>query len=77
MDECILIDPLLRYLQYLIIMCNSFGLTENYIVFMEQPLKIELRKFPVLTLLGKPFSAMMNWNPSENVRVNCTMSYIA
>ena len=50
-------------------MHNSFGVTENYIVFMEQPLKIELRKYYILTLLGKPFSKMFSWNPDENVRV--------
>ena len=46
---------------------DSFGLTENYIVFMEQPLKIELRKYHMLILLGKPFSGMLNWKPEENV----------
>ena len=50
------------------IMHNSFGVTENYIVFMEQPLKIDLRKFYVLTLLGKPLDKMLTWKPSENVR---------
>ena len=45
----------------------SFALTENYIVFMEQPLKIELRKYLSLVLIGKPFSEMFSWNPKENV----------
>ena len=48
--------------------CDSFALTESYIVFMEQPLKIDLRKYQMLILLGKPFSEMFNWNPKENVR---------
>ena len=44
-------------------------MTENYIVFMEQPLKLELRKFHMLALLGKPFSGMFSWKPEENVRL--------
>lgn len=46
----------------------SFGATENYIVFMEQPLKIDLRKFYILTLLGKPLDKMLKWNSDEDVR---------
>ena len=51
-------------------MNNSFGVTENYIVFMEQSLKIDLRKYYTLTLLGKPLDRMLNWKPDENVRLS-------
>ena len=46
----------------------SFGMTENYIVFVEQPFKLELKKYPKLLLLGKPISEMFSWNSEENVR---------
>ena len=46
----------------------SFGMTENYIVFVEQPFKLELKKYPKLLLLGKPASEMFSWNSEENVR---------
>ena len=64
-----LIHPLHFMFIFLITQLNeaSFALTENYIVFMEQPLKIELRKYLSLVLVGKPFSEMFSWNPKENV----------
>ena len=44
-------------------------MTENYIVFVEQPFKLELKKYPKLLLLGKPNSGMFSWNSEENVRL--------
>lgn len=45
----------------------SFALTENYIVFVEQPFKLELRQYPKMLLLGKPPNQMFSWNPEEDV----------
>jgi hypothetical protein len=43
-------------------------MTENYIVFVEQPFKLELKRYPKLKLLGKPTTEMFSWNSEENVR---------
>ena len=43
-------------------------MTENYIVFVEQPFKLELKRYPKLILMGKPTSEMFSWNSEENVR---------
>lgn len=42
-------------------------MTENYIVFVEQPFKWELKRYPKLLLLGKPINQIFSWNPEENV----------
>ena len=42
-------------------------MTENYIVFVEQPFKLELRQYPKMLLLGKPPNKMFSWNSKEDV----------
>ena len=42
-------------------------MTENYIVFVEQPFKFELMRYPKLLLQRKPLKKIFSWNPKENV----------
>ena len=37
-------------------------------MFVEQPFKLELKRYPKLLLQGKPTSEMFSWNFEENVR---------
>ncbi|XP_078538135.1 carotenoid-cleaving dioxygenase, mitochondrial-like [Lissotriton helveticus] len=45
---------------------HSFGMTENYVVFIEQPLKIDLMRLITAQLRGKGFSGAIKWTPEEN-----------
>ncbi|KAI7813591.1 beta-carotene 15, partial [Triplophysa rosa] len=42
---------------------HSFAMSENYIVFIEQPIKLELLKFMLYRVAGKSFHKVMSWNP--------------
>ncbi|XP_068167104.1 beta-carotene 15, 15-dioxygenase 2, like [Antennarius striatus] len=42
---------------------HSFVMSENYIVFIEQPIKLDVMKFMLYRLLGKGFSQVMTWAP--------------
>ncbi|XP_068097058.1 carotenoid-cleaving dioxygenase, mitochondrial-like [Hyperolius riggenbachi] len=43
---------------------HSFGMTENYVVFIEQPLKMNLLKILTGKLRGIPLSDCLFWDPS-------------
>ncbi|XP_053779944.1 carotenoid-cleaving dioxygenase, mitochondrial isoform X1 [Desmodus rotundus] len=47
---------------------HSFGMTKNYIIFIEQPLKMNLRKIVTSKIRGKPFSDGIRWEPQYNTR---------
>lgn len=38
-------------------------MSENYIVFIEQPIKLDLLKFMLYRVAGKSFHKVMSWNP--------------
>lgn len=38
-------------------------MSENYIVFIEQPIKLDLLKFMLYRVVGKSFHKVMSWNP--------------
>ncbi|XP_074832820.1 carotenoid-cleaving dioxygenase, mitochondrial [Carettochelys insculpta] len=42
---------------------HSFGMSENYVIFIEQPIKMDLRKIMTSMLLGKPIADGINWEP--------------
>ncbi|XP_066495460.1 carotenoid-cleaving dioxygenase, mitochondrial isoform X2 [Tiliqua scincoides] len=42
---------------------HSFGMSENYIIFIEQPLKMNLWKFITAKTLGKSFLDGISWEP--------------
>ncbi|XP_068594895.1 beta-carotene 15, 15-dioxygenase 2, like [Brachionichthys hirsutus] len=42
---------------------HSFVMSENYIVFIEQPIKLNLLRFMLYRMLGLGFSKVMTWAP--------------
>lgn len=42
---------------------HSFGMTENYVIFIELPLKLNLLKILINQIKGKAFSDIMSWEP--------------
>ncbi|XP_062418371.1 beta-carotene 15, 15-dioxygenase 2, like isoform X2 [Pungitius pungitius] len=42
---------------------HSFVMSENYIVFVEQPIKLDLLKFMLYKIQGKSFHKVMTWEP--------------
>uniref|UniRef100_A0A673JE69 Beta,beta-carotene 9',10'-oxygenase-like n=1 Tax=Sinocyclocheilus rhinocerous TaxID=307959 RepID=A0A673JE69_9TELE len=42
---------------------HSFVMSENYIVFIEQPIKLDPLKFMLYRVAGKSFHKVMSWNP--------------
>ncbi|XP_060643014.2 carotenoid-cleaving dioxygenase, mitochondrial isoform X1 [Anolis sagrei] len=47
---------------------HSFGMSQNYIIFIEQPLKMNLWKFITARLLGRSFLDGISWEPQHNTR---------
>ncbi|XP_070282137.1 carotenoid-cleaving dioxygenase, mitochondrial isoform X3 [Myotis yumanensis] len=47
---------------------HSFGMTKNYIIFIEQPLKMNLWKIVTSKIRGKAFSDGISWEPQYNTR---------
>nr|XP_045001377.1 beta,beta-carotene 9',10'-oxygenase isoform X4 [Jaculus jaculus] len=47
---------------------HSFGMTKNYIIFIEQALKMNLWKIATSKIRGKAFSEGMSWEPQCNTR---------
>ncbi|NWV76074.1 BCDO2 oxygenase, partial [Dasyornis broadbenti] len=45
---------------------HSFGMTENYIIFIEQPLRLNLLKIITSKLRGKAIFDGINWEPQHN-----------
>lgn len=39
-------------------------MSENYVVFIEQPIKLDLLKFMLYRIQGKSFHKVMEWDPS-------------
>ncbi|KAL0979647.1 hypothetical protein UPYG_G00187750 [Umbra pygmaea] len=42
---------------------HSFAMSENYVVFIEQPIKLDLLKFMLFRIQGKSFHKIMTWEP--------------
>ncbi|XP_058546242.1 carotenoid-cleaving dioxygenase, mitochondrial isoform X2 [Neofelis nebulosa] len=47
---------------------HSFGMTRNYIIFIEQPLKMNLWKVVTSKIRGKSFADGISWEPQYNTR---------
>ncbi|XP_030393877.1 beta,beta-carotene 9',10'-oxygenase isoform X1 [Gopherus evgoodei] len=47
---------------------HSFGMSENYVVFTEQPIKINLCRVITSKFLGKPIADGINWEPQYKTR---------
>lgn len=41
----------------------SPAMSENYVVFIEQPIKLDLLKFMLYKIQGKSFHRIMSWQP--------------
>ncbi|XP_029925368.1 beta,beta-carotene 9',10'-oxygenase-like [Myripristis murdjan] len=44
---------------------HSFAMSENYVVFIEQPIKMDLLKIVTCKLRGKPLSEGIFWDPKQ------------
>ncbi|XP_033028386.1 beta,beta-carotene 9',10'-oxygenase isoform X2 [Lacerta agilis] len=47
---------------------HSFGMSENYVIFIEQPLKMNLWKFITAKVLGRSFLEAISWEPEHSTR---------
>ncbi|KAM5142359.1 carotenoid-cleaving dioxygenase, mitochondrial-like [Mantella aurantiaca] len=45
---------------------HSFGMSENYVVFVEMPLRLDIVKLLISQIRGKSFSVIMRWEPQLN-----------
>lgn len=43
-------------------------MSENYIIFIEQPIKLNLMRIITSKFRGKPISEGINWEPQHNTR---------
>lgn len=46
---------------------HSFGITENYFIFVEYPLVLNAIKLLSMNITQKPYDTSMEWDPSEKV----------
>nr|XP_053636369.1 carotenoid-cleaving dioxygenase, mitochondrial-like [Cherax quadricarinatus] len=53
---------------------HSFGMTENYLVFLEQPLLVNTLKLATSQLKGRAFTDCLDWHPQEKVSAKEVMS---
>lgn len=53
------------FVHYVCVVFNIFSavMSENYIVFIEQPIKLDLLKFMLYRIQGKSFHKCMKWEP--------------
>ncbi|XP_043532463.1 beta,beta-carotene 9',10'-oxygenase-like isoform X1 [Chiloscyllium plagiosum] len=49
---------------------HSFGMSENYVVFVEQPLKINVLKILTSKFSGESLSCAFNWEPELNTVIH-------
>ncbi|XP_053449686.1 carotenoid-cleaving dioxygenase, mitochondrial isoform X2 [Nycticebus coucang] len=54
---------------------HSFGMTRNYIIFIEQPLKMNLWKMATSKIRGKAFSDGISWEPQNNTQFHIVDKY--
>jgi hypothetical protein len=51
---------------------HSFGMSENYLVFIEQPLIVNSMKLITSQIKGKCMHDCMTWSPEEQVVYRCS-----
>ncbi|CAN9506137.1 unnamed protein product [Ophioblennius macclurei] len=49
---------------------HSFGMTDNYIIFIEQPLKLDIVKMATAYMRGVSWASCMKFCPEENVLIH-------
>ncbi len=47
---------------------HSFGMTDNYFIFVEQPLKLDILKMATAYMRGVNWASCLKFCPEENVR---------
>lgn len=52
---------------------HSFGMTDNYFVFIEQPLKLDILKMATAYMRGVNWASCMKYCPDESVRDHCCL----
>lgn len=50
---------------------HSFGVTENYVVFLEQPFKLDILKMATAYMRGVSWASCMSFNREDKVRPSC------
>ena len=56
---------------------HSFGMSENYLVFIEQPMMVNSMKLIASQIKGKCMHECMTWNPEEQVMYRCSPVHVA
>jgi len=56
---------------------HSFGMSENYFVFIEQPLIVNSMKLITSQIKGKCMHECMTWSPEEQVVYCCSPVHVA
>ena len=46
---------------------HSFGISQDYFIFVEQPFVFNLKRFLLNHFLGKPYVGAMDWRPDQKV----------
>lgn len=54
---------------------HSFGMTDNYFVFIEQPFKLDIVKMATAYMRGVNWASCLKFSPEENVRKNLRLFY--
>lgn len=49
---------------------HSFGMTDNYFVFIEQPLKLDILRMATAYLRRVSWASCMKFHPEDSVRIN-------
>uniref|UniRef100_A0AAQ5YSI2 Beta-carotene oxygenase 1 n=1 Tax=Amphiprion ocellaris TaxID=80972 RepID=A0AAQ5YSI2_AMPOC len=50
--------------------CHSFGLTDNYIIFIEQPFKLDILKMATAYMRGVNWASCLKFCPEENTLIH-------
>lgn len=49
---------------------HSFAMTDNYVIFLEQPLKLDILKMPTAYMRGVNWASCLKFSPEENVSLH-------
>ncbi|XP_066569909.1 beta,beta-carotene 15,15'-dioxygenase [Amia ocellicauda] len=49
---------------------HSFGITDNYIIFLEQPLKLDILKMATAYMRGVNWASCLNFQPEDNTQIH-------
>lgn len=55
---------------------HSFGMTENYFIFIEQPLKLDILRMATAYMRGVSWASCLKFCPEENVRGLCFLRFV-